>query len=317
MGAFNSVVVWQKVISIVKRKLSKQKRRFSNKLTAELVRELKLDLSGRSLIATKNGLYSLSSSKLEKLLNGEFYGITFYGDKVFVFEKFGKIGRILEFSNKLYNERISVLINNLSPGCHQIDVLGDSLMVTDTYNNRLLQFNLTGDLIDSFEPIGKLENGRKSKNYGHINSVYGNGENVYLLCHNESRKTGRKSEVLELSLKGVLLDRKQVKAESAHNCPLYKGKFLICDSLNNRVIHGEEEVFSCDLFTRGISIQGSRILIGGSEYASREQRSNARGTVYILNEDFKQQDTIEVPGMVQEIRAVDSLDLAMSPQVFL
>ena len=192
--------------------------KFKKSLVFKVIGEYNTPLNGRVIVATKNGLYLLVDGNIVLISEGEFYGITKYEGLVYVFEKLKNKGRVISFSISIIDKDFDVLIEALSPGCHQIDFLGNELFVTDTYNNRILIYDSKGVMLDEFYPIGKLENGRKSKNYGHINSIYSNDGIIYLLCHNETKKTGRKSEVLKVKRENFqLIDRKTVEASSANS----------------------------------------------------------------------------------------------------
>lgn len=276
------------------------------------VTEFNSGLVGRIVVATKNGLYVLNEGKLSRILGGEFYGITKFKDQIYVFEKAKEKGRVIILDQRFENDFFEVLIDDLSLGCHQIDIIQSKLFITDTYNNRILIYDIKGELLDVKYPIGKLKYGRSSANYGHINSMYEYKDQIYLLCHNESKKTSRKSEILKLDKELELIDRFSVEAFSAHNCVFYESELIICDSLNNSVISNNKIKFKSNFFTRGISITKTHILIGGSEYSSRSARSYASGVIFVLDCNFQLIEEISIPGMVQEIRNIDEIDLTLS-----
>jgi hypothetical protein len=302
----------RKIYNRLNRYLGKVRKLISPKLICKKVGSYKSTIEARVIIATKNGLYFLDKNLIIKVLEGEFYGVTYKADTIYVFEKTNKKGRIIYFHKNIYNEKYNVLVDKLSPGCHQIDFIGDDLYVTDTYNNRILIFDIDGNFKNDFYPLGILENGRKSSNYGHINSVYSYNGFIYLLCHNETKKTGKNSEILKLNKQNDLIGKINLNASSAHNCAIYNNKFLVCDSLNNKVILDNNVLIDTDDFTRGLSIFDDFILIGGSDYKKRSQRIDAKGTVYILNNDFNLLEKIRIPGMVQEIRSLSDNDLSLS-----
>jgi len=146
----------------------------------------------------------------------------------------------------------------------------------------------------------------------HMNSVW-QGKDGYLLVfyHNETSKTGRTGEVVELSSDLREHRRQSVPATNGHNIVVRDDSALFCDSMHGRLMHGDKCVFQCDMFTRGLAYSGNLWLVGGSQYGQRDVRGVLDGCVYILNPGFKKEGIIHVPGMVQEIRML-AYDLCQS-----
>lgn len=277
------------------------------------IKKINVDIGRVLIIATKNGLYILENNHLYKILNGEYYGITLYGNNTYIFEKINNKGRIIAFKKSIcVKQKYEIFIDDISPGCHQIDFIDNYLFITDTYNNRLLKYNLDGDKINEYYPLGKLSNSRESHNYSHINSIYGFRESIYILCHNESKKTGKKSEIIKLNNKMKVIKKIKIDALSAHNCVIYDDKILVCDSLNKRLIYDNIEVLKCNLFTRGLSVFNDLIFVGGSEYANRDKREFAKGAIFVLDNNFNLIDKVKMPAMVQEIRGTNHEDYSFS-----
>ena len=117
-------------------------------------------MMGQYLVATKRGLYLIKNKRLYLLRNGDFYGITFHGDTIFVFERIGTRGRLISFSNDTGDGRgftdCRVLLRGLSYGCHQIDWIHNRLYITDTHNNRIIEFEPKTKLLRSYYPLGSL-----------------------------------------------------------------------------------------------------------------------------------------------------------------
>jgi hypothetical protein len=273
----------------------------------------------RHLIATKRELLHLSDRGLRRLLPGQFYGLSVYRDHWYAFEKLGDHGRLLCF--QLDNGRLRGLreiATGLSGGCHQIDWIGDRLWVADTYENRLLVFELSGDGLTragEVAPFGRLEAGRDSDNYVHLNSLWSEGDGLYAVLHNETTKTGRHSEIIHLDDEGRIMDRIATPSGHAHNVVRYRGRLLHCDSQAGALRWGNDIVFRADRFTRGLSLSAGLIVVGGSAYSSREARGRLPGALYVLDEDFQERARMELPAMVQEVRALDESDLGLSNPV--
>ncbi|MEZ5335189.1 MAG: hypothetical protein R2741_08120 [Methanolobus sp.] len=274
------------------------------------------EVQGVYLIGTQKGLYILKNNNLSKLLDGRFYGITISSKKIYVFEKTGTSnGRIIELeinNNFEINKRGKVLINKLSPGCHQIDIVDDKLFIMDTYNNCILAYNLSDFSYNAYYPLGKLDNGRKSNNYAHMNSLYHTENRFFVMCHNETSKTGRQSEILVLDSNLRKIEKIDTKASHAHNIVVLNNQFIYCDSTNNCLKVDNEIVFKGKHFTRGLSISKEHVLLGGSDHAKRADRTKVNGYIYVLNHDFSLFTQFLVPGMVQEIRRLDKPDISLS-----
>lgn len=282
-----------------------------NGLSHKEIGSFSIDLKFKYIVASKKGLFFLKDKKIFKLLTGEFYGVTFYKEDVYVFEKFNRKGRILKFNKNLKNN-LKVFITGLSKGCHQIDFIGDKLFITDTYNNRINEFDLNGTLVKSFYPLGKLKNGRLSKNYGHINSIFFKNNHFYLMCHNETIKTERNSEILKCDKSFNVLNKIQTGAKNAHNILILNNEMFYCDSYNFSLKKNHRAIIKTEYFTRGLSITKENILFGCSEIAKREKRTKAKGAVYILDKNESVLEIIKIPAMVQEIRCIDVKDFSLS-----
>ncbi|WP_147867899.1 hypothetical protein [Stieleria maiorica] len=269
------------------------------------------------LAATKNGLYLIRSDAVIRLLRGQFYGITRLASKWFVFERLSSTnGRIIEFRvtergiGKAKQRR-----GDLDPGCHQIDMIHGGLLVADTYNNRLISYDPSSNKLDELSrsyPPGSLNEGRNSPNYAHLNSIWSDGIHTLAMFHNESTKTGRCSEIASLNDDFQVVKRISTTAGHAHNIMLYQDEFLYCDSKAGTLVHGDREVHRCHYLTRGLSVTPDRIFVGHSQYGKREDRESLKGGIAVLDGEFCDLGTIPLPGMVQEIRAVNTIDLGLS-----
>jgi len=263
------------------------------------------------VISTKRGLFLLTGKRLLRILNGEFYGVTLHKGEVFAFEKLLGHGRIIKFRVG-GPPRASEVIGRLSGGCHQIDFIENDLYITDTYNNRILRYGSDGTRLEEYLPLGALTAGRASDNYGHINSIFASQGSIYLMCHNETSKTGRCSTVLKCTRELHVEEVIETKAQNAHNVIVIGKHIFYNDSYAYSLMRNEELVYAYDQFTRGLSITDTRVLVGGSEIAERSARKHAKGSVAVLNRDFSLAERIEIPGMVQEIRCLSGRDMSLS-----
>jgi hypothetical protein len=274
-------------------------------------------LLGRSfLVSTKRGLFLLTDGGLVRLMSGEFYGLTRAGQDWYAFQKQGQLGSVIRF--RLGSDRLSdkaVLKGELSGGCHQIDFIGGKLCLADTYNNAIMECQPSAVALNPGRrhfPAGELEQGRKSANYVHVNSIWRGAEGTFALFHNETAKTGKCSEIVALSSDFRILRRHATPARNGHNIVHYRNRPLYCNSDDGSVMWGSHAAFKCNWFTRGLSVTDSRILVGGSAYGSREARERLPGSIFVLDSEFRLLEQVQVPGMVQEIRCVSARDLSLS-----
>jgi len=269
------------------------------------------------LVATKNGLYLLKKKRIYKLLFGNYYGICRWQNFWCVFEKLcEKHGRIIKIDiDGTSVKKVDAVIDNLSPGCHQIDEKDNLLYVTDTYNNRLIIYSCglnDFNKLHEIYPRGKLKHGRDSKNYVHMNSVWINGKGLpVLFYHNQTSKTKRNGEIAHLNSDFVECDSIEVEAANGHNIIPVNNKWAYCDSMNAKLVCGEIGTYEATKFTRGLAKAHHYWLVGESDYGCRKIRSKLKGAVLCLDRDLKSVCKVELGGMVQEIRLL-GLDYGQS-----
>lgn len=275
-------------------------------------------------IATNHGLLQYEDGKLKKTLAGKgFYGITKNDNKWYAFHKTGKHGRIISFS--FYNGvaiDIKSVIWGLSRGVHQIDFIGERLFITDTYNNSILYCEISKDVGCAFwrkitkrtYPNGQLRNGRASENYNHFNSIFCDKQCIYLVAHNETYKTKKKSQIFKLDKNLKVIGLEKIEGSNCHNIYVENGKNMVCKSIEGEIELNENTIFSCDKFTRGISVSRDYYIFGGSDIVlDRTKRNNSNGCIYITNKHFELISKITIKGaQINEIRRIDCDDWGLS-----
>jgi hypothetical protein len=261
-----------------------------------------------ALIAGGRGLYLLREGRIRLLARGRFYGLAREGSAHYVYcsHPRGAAGSIYRFA--LDAGRVSVsrrVFSGLSRGVHQIDVVDDRLLVCDSYRNELVVLDRRGRLRRRIHPLGRLRSGRASTNYAHLNSVHAVEDRVYVLAHNETYKTGRRSEILVLDREDLTV-REHIAdvGGCAHNVVARDGLFLVCDSLGGALTNHGHVVFKPSTFTRGLAVDDDRVLVGGSVYSERGVRLSPDAFVYVLDRRFEHLGTVilEGAGQVHEIR---------------
>lgn len=265
-------------------------------------------------VGTSRGLLLYREGGFIRLCGGKVYGITFERPDDLLFfqrlpESFGRLVRCDTVTGGL-----RPLVNFLSTGIHQIDFIQGRMAVMDTYNNALCFYDPAGKAVRRLYPNGPLENGRSSPNYCHFNSVFATPDQVFLVAHNQTKKTGRSSEIYRLDRELRHLEVLATRSGAAHNVALIQGDLWHCNSLEGTLVVGECPVFQDRrYFTRGLAVNERHVLVGGSEFAKRSDRAASSGVVVALNRSFEEVGRFRLRGCgdVYEIRFLEQ-DLCMS-----
>ncbi|MBI2378475.1 MAG: hypothetical protein HYV07_31035 [Deltaproteobacteria bacterium] len=281
--------------------------------------EAEAPILGRVLVASANGLLLWQDDHCRRLIGGFFYGLARAGAHWYAFRRVTeRSGQILRF--RLVDgavEDLECVVKGLSPEIHQMDVWSGHLHATDTATNRILSYRIGpgGGLRRSAtkEPVGPAR-GVEHPNYVHLNSLYRSDGRVFLVFHNQSRKTGRSSEVAILSDELRLIERRSIDARCAHNFAIVRGRWIFCDSMGGRVGIGDKFV-ELGTFTRGLVVRGNRAVVGGSNFGERTRRRDGSGFLYELDLDsvtVTGRVTLGGSGSIYELRGLDQGDLGQS-----
>ena len=280
------------------------------------------------LLGTKTGLLYFDGQKLWQLFEGRVYGITRYEERWYTTwnhqitlgnKPLGSMASVLSFrfqDGMITDLRVEVA--PLDEELHQIDAWDDHLYITDTANNRILEYKIgkkSLQYIASHYPNGRIEDGRSSSNYSHINSVFRCGEYIYVMYHNLTKKTDRYSQVALLNRDWSVIDIVDTEANSAHNVFFHDQKIIFCDSMNGRLMKGDKVLVDVDTYMRGLAASPEFWLLGGSDHAKREERGFTDGSVYQYSPKMDEViSTMRIPncGSLYEVRLIDPEDLAIS-----
>lgn len=288
---------------------------------ANLIRLEQRDLRGFDhIVATRQGLFAVRPEEHSLIAYGQYYGITIDRNAIYVFEACGQPrvrdnrGRVLRLRHhggKI--DSAEVIVRGLDNGCHQMDLIDGKLYLTDTYNQRLLSISLDGADVDTLYPL-PLPDTETATGYAHINSVLAVGNAIYLLKHNNSMKSGLDSEIAVFDRQWQLTGTLPLAGQGCHNMAvLDDGSLISCGSLAGEiVVSGGRSIKVCDRMTRGLSVDETRIVVGGSALLSREMRDHTLGEVYFLDRDYRPLSSVTVPGPVMEIRRIDGQDRSLS-----
>ena len=272
-------------------------------------------IQAKFLIGTSSGLLYYDHGRLHRIFDSYFYGITRCRDRWYAFGQFSKkhAGQIISFRlDDTAVEDIRTEAMLVGPGVHQIHAWEDHLYVADTQNNRLMQYMIDCDGLKSRDVF--YPNSWSGKNDVHLNSIYCHKDKIYLIYHNRTRYTGRNSQIAVLNNALQMESIIDTQAGSAHNIVLWEGAPMYCDSQAGTLVWNEPVLY-LNCFTRGLAIADEFVLVGGSEFAKREERQNKTGYVFAF--DLKERKTIAqitIPaiGNVFELRLIEPTDYGMA-----
>lgn len=273
------------------------------------------------LVATNGqGLLYFSNGQFTRIIDDSFcYGITRIEDEWWVYFS-GKrdTSSIVSFDfidGKGYN--LKVRIGWLKKSIHQIDFVNNNLVVCDTSVNQAQVYkepHLNEGVVSADSVLHNIN--PSDFKYAHINSVFCHNSRVYLVAHNKSFYSGRKSEVFVTNSDYELEDSFELGGYSVHNFYCDDNKQMFCNSERGSLVCNDKEVFVCDTvdFTRGLAINSDFIVLGSSQVTPyRDERGKKDSFVYILDGSFNKVGKITIPNcQVHDIRRVDVPDLGLS-----
>ena len=213
-----------------------------------------------------------------------------------------------------------VELRGLLRGIHQIDFVGDSLWIVDTFHDRVVVVPV-GAIghhwrrhSAMYYPVGRSGIGREQPNHVHFNSVLGWDGGIYLVAHHDGAKTGRDSELFLLDPDGTVRDREPMGGSDCHNIAILDGYRVFCRSREGTVSVNGQDVLRLDGYVRGLSLGHDFQIVGTSAVSShRDQRAKGNGTVVVADRGFTPLATVILPRtQVYEIRRVDTPDLGLS-----
>lgn len=278
------------------------------------------EFSAELLLTTRTGILHYANGSLRRILQADAYGLApFKGRWYFAYRLTSQVSQIASF--ELRNGEAADVrceLPFLHPGLHQLDFCGEHLLLADTTMNRLARYACrpapTAANVQFAYPNGRVWRGRRSPNYAHLNSVLSDGETTLVVFHNQSRETGKPSELLRLNRELRVTGRRFLNAKCAHNVIVVDGRIGYCDSMSGDFVFDRARL-KLGAFTRGVAVDEERLFIGGSEFASREKRQLSDGLLYGVRPDASELlFTMRMPGVggVYEVRLVRPCDGGLS-----
>ena len=181
--------------------------------------------------------------------------------------------------------------------------------VCDTANNRILKLNVDGKEIDSIYPKGKLQNGKKSDNYSHFNSIYPYKNRIFIIAHNYSQYSGRNSQIIILNRSSNELEKIiELDANCAHNYLIKNNSIFICDSQSGSLLIDTKSKIKLNYFLRGVAADDNSMIVGGSMYGKRAERIGKDCFIFIYDNNINIIDEIKLNniGPVFDIRFLNN-----------
>lgn len=279
------------------------------------------------IFSTSKGIFIFDKKNniSKQILNGHSYGITRSDNYWFVqrtvnrnknIPKYKRVSNIVKFKIKNYCvQDLSIVILGLKGEIHQIDIIGEELFIPYTGFNRILHFNIDGRML-----LPRLEFNLSSINLSisktsHLNSIYSDGQCIYVIAHNQTAHTNRSSELIRYSKLDKTISIQDLNAHSAHNIIYINESIYFCDSNNNKLFRDNNVIFQSNKLLRGLSMTDDRIYVGGSDIDFiGDKRYSSNATVYILNTGGNQVGQLDFPGLgnIYEIRQLNGVDYSLS-----
>ncbi len=273
------------------------------------------------VVASREGLYVVNAKSYKRILRGSFFGATVKQGSIYCFQACGRgeqmRGRILRLVlNEDAITEVEVIARGLDDGCHQMDFVGEDLLVVDCYNGRIIQISPNENKCMAHYPLGQLTRKAATEVY-HMNSVSGHPDGtIWVLLHNHTKKP---SEVLVLNRQFEVIRRFSVDAGAAHNIVFTNDplEYLIADSCGARLMSAKGPVGDVEMMRpRGVSLDNSTCVVGDSFFCDRPFRRYVPGRVHFLDRSsWKCTSSLSVPAAPTEIRRIDGRDLSISNYV--
>jgi predicted SAM-dependent methyltransferase len=220
-----------------------------------------------------------------------YYGLTWSDDSLYVLGRNGNRGEVLN----VYDTNFCIIKTfrfDRKLNSHQIDIVFNRLLITDTDRNQILLLDLETDKIEEIE-IGTIR-----EDVNHINglTVDSKKETIHVVCGNNVAGCAIKSEHLTYDFSFNLLS-KEVGGWADHN-------FLdshITNAGTGSIIYPDGQVVYYKGWIRGLDIYKNKLITSRSNIATRPMRENfLSGAVIVIDAQTKEVDnTFNILGVGQ------------------
>ncbi len=206
---------------------------------------------------------------------------------------------------------------------HQIEWVGDQVLVANTGKNCISIFDEKGNLCqDVYLNEIRWDDKDKGRKGNHFNSIHRTEDRISVVAHNYERP----SEIWELTWPELqVVGNKASQAAWAHNLWVCEWGQVTCNSKHGSLMEVStgETIWSSETpgaMTRGLAASQDYIFIGYSMHNERKERYWKNGGVWVVDrKTLKTLDKIIFPGSgdVHEIRLVGVPDGCHNDQVIL
>ena len=280
------------------------------------------------LVGTSKALIMIDDSGVHEIdrYGGQFYGVTWDDKQIIVSCKGSKAhGTFLRYYDHSFN-KIKDFKSNTINDVHQIAMdKKNGLWVTSTGRNSLVLVN--------GKECKEIKIGRRRRDINHINSVWVDGDSLWLCFHNKWKSPHNyESEFRKYpATKDINVARplKEIKVgRGCHNVYEKDGYLFLCSSnqysfmkydLETSEIVNTLNTTKLNIFgktywhCRGLAYDGKYFYVGLSLHARREIRHDVEiGGIMVVDENLKLVSLISLEkiGQVNEIRCLDKPDFA-------
>lgn len=262
------------------------------------------------LVASRQGLYFVNRRGWSEGPRGRFFGIACRDDTVFAFRhgpagegEAANSGRIVRFrwqSGEL--KECDSVADGLDHNCHQLAHFDDSYFLVDTLNQRILEYDCDWRPRAGHQILPPAP--RDGPGHGHLNSIAGTAESVWIMLHNQAR--GLPSEIVEMD-RGFRERRRTVlPCDGCHDIvPLADGRLLTCLSPRGEIAAEPGPAYPIDnCWTRGLALGPDEIVVGSSLFGKRVARALLPGFVTFLDRSYRRTARFHLPAAPTQIQPV-------------
>ncbi len=170
---------------------------------------------------------------------------------------------------------------------HQIAWHDEMLWVTCSYDNMVAIWD--GKEWQQWYPLGETPD--SSRDVHHYNSLFFEGDLVWVLAHNRGP-----SELLAYSLQNRNLVKRIELGNQAHNIWHEQGQLFTCSSGSGKILGDFGFELETGGFPRGCAFDGELRYVGISELAEKKDRDLTTGRVLVYDKAWKFVNEINLPG---------------------